>query len=76
MDVTDMDVTGNTGTRHSIGIGTSSTNRKNAVEVMDDGRVFVHGIGGYDGTNPDTAKTLQEVIGTFSEKTGGYLMLE
>lgn len=65
-----------TGTRHSIGIGLSSSTRKNAVEAMDDGRVFVYGIGGYDGTNPDTAKTLQEVIGTFSEKTGGYLMLE
>ena len=51
-----------TGTRHSIGIGTSSTARKNAVEVMDDGRMFVHGIGGYDGTNPDGAKTLQEAV--------------
>ena len=51
-----------TGTRHSIGIGTSGTDRKNAVEVMDDGRMFVHGIGGYDGTNPDGAKTLQEAV--------------
>ena len=51
-----------TGTRHSIGIGTSDDDRKNAVEVMDDGRMFVHGIGGYDGTNPDGAKTLQEAV--------------
>ena len=51
-----------TGTRHSIGIGTSSTTRKNAVEVMNDGRVFVHGIGGYDGTNPGSAGTLQEAV--------------
>ena len=53
-----------TGTRHSIGIGTSTNARKNAVEVMDDGRVFVHGVGGYDGTNPGTAKTLQEAVQT------------
>ena len=51
-----------TGTRHSIGIGTSDTARKNAVEVMDDGRVFVHGIGGYDGTNPGSAGTLQGAV--------------
>ena len=52
----------NTGTRHSVGIGTSDTARKNAVEVMDDGDVFIYGIGGYDGTNPETARTLQETV--------------
>jgi hypothetical protein len=43
---------GNAGnTIHSIGIGTSN-GRKNAVEVMQDGKVFVKDIGGYVGTNP------------------------
>ena len=59
-----------TGTRHSIGIGTSDTARKNAVEVMDDGRVFVHGIGGYNGTNPASATTLQDVVKGMMTYTG------
>ena len=52
----------NTNTIHSVGIGTSNTNRKNAFEIMDDGRMFIIGIGGYDGTNPNTSKTIQEII--------------
>ena len=39
-------------TLHSIGIGTADNARENAVEVMRDGKVFVNGVGGYDGTNP------------------------
>lgn len=34
-----------------IGCGTSDEDRKNAVEVTQDGRVFVKGIGNYDGTS-------------------------
>lgn len=55
----------NTGTKktiHSVGIGTSDTDRKNAHEIMENGDHYVYGIGGYDGTNPGTAKTLQEVV--------------
>ena len=55
----------NTGTKktiHSVGIGTSDTDRKNAHEIMENGDNYVYGVGGYDGKNPDTAKTLQEVI--------------
>ena len=55
----------NTGTKktiHSVGIGTSDTDRKNAHEIMENGDHYVYGVGGYDGKNPDTAKTLQEVI--------------
>lgn len=47
-------------TIHSIGIGTLSL-EKNAVEVMTNGDVYINGIGGYDGTNYASAKTLQEV---------------
>ena len=42
----------NTGTRHSVGIGTSVSNRKNAHEITNDGKHYVFGVGGYDGTNP------------------------
>lgn len=37
-------------TMHSVGIGTSS-GRKNALEVMRGGEVYVYGVGNYDGTN-------------------------
>lgn len=56
---------GNAGnTQHSIGIGTSST-RKNAVEVMQNGDVYMYGLGDYDGTNATatTSKSLQAILG-------------
>lgn len=53
----------NTGTRHSIGIGTSESNRRNALEVMDDGRLYVKGVGGYDGVLDEEAdRPLQDVL--------------
>ena len=53
----------NTGTRHSIGIGTSESDRRNALEVMDDGRVYVKGVGGYDGVLDEEAdRPLQDVL--------------
>ena len=48
-------------TIHSIGIGANGA-RKNAQEVMQNGDHYIIGIGGYDGTNIDTAQTLQQVI--------------
>ena len=54
---------GNAGnTIHSIGIGTSNYNRKNAVEVMQNGDAYLYGVGLYDGTNYSSASTLQSVI--------------
>lgn len=44
-------------TIHSIGIGTSATNRKNGFEVMYNGDVYVYGIGNYDGTNAVASST-------------------
>jgi len=46
----------------SIGIGSSDTDRKNAMEVKKNGDVYVNGVGDYDGTNYADAKTLQEVV--------------
>ena len=45
-------------TAFSIGIGTSDSVRKNAVEVMQNGDVYVKGIGKYDGTNPSNSKDI------------------
>lgn len=55
-------------TLKSIGFGTGNNARKNAVEVMKDGKVFVTGIGGYDGTNPTASgvKDLASVLGDIS----------
>ena len=52
----------NAQTIFSIGIGTSDTNRKNAIEVLCDGKVFIKGIGGYDGTNPFDSSSLQDFL--------------
>lgn len=49
-------------TRHSIGIGLTESGRKNAVEVMENGDVYIIGVGDYDGTNPGSRKTLQHIV--------------
>ena len=35
-----------------LGFGTSSSAKKNALETMRNGKTFVYGVGGFDGTNP------------------------
>ena len=50
-------------TLHSIGIGTSASDRKNASEVMQNGDVYLIGVGGYDGKNPAASKAVQQIIG-------------
>lgn len=49
-------------TIHTIGIGSGDNDRRNAEEVHTDGRKFLLGVGGYDGTNSETAKAVQEVL--------------
>ena len=46
----------------TIGIGTDKDNRKNAVEIMQNGDAYMIGVGGYDGTNPDSAARVQDII--------------
>ena len=61
---TDSSLFGDAGnTIHSIGIGTGASTRKNAVEVMQNGDMYINGIGNYDGSNFIDASTLQEVVG-------------
>ena len=45
-------------TLFSIGIGESKADRKNAIEVTQDGDIYVNSIGGYDGTNPSDSKDI------------------
>ena len=52
---------------HSVGIGSSNTDRKNAHEIKLNGNHYVYGVGGFDGTNPTHAQTLQEVINNKAE---------
>ena len=56
-------------TIHSIGVGTNEK-RMNAQEVMRNGDHYVLGIGGYDGTNPESAQTLQEVVKGITDGMG------
>ena len=57
------------GTIHSIGIGTSNENRKNAFEVMQDGSIYVYGLGNYDGSTLSDASTLQKICNSKADKT-------
>ena len=52
---------------HSVGIGSSNSNRKNAHEIKFNGDHYVYGVGGFDGTNSADAQTLQEVINSKQE---------
>lgn len=58
-------------TQHSVGIGTDTGNTKNAFEIMQNGDVYVFGMGGYDGTNAGASgiKTLQQVISSLSQSS-------
>lgn len=58
----------------SVGIGEDDANRKNAFEIMQNGDIYVYGLGNYNGTatksdNPDI-KTLQDILKTIAEATG------
>lgn len=52
----------NEGTLHSVGMGTWDSDRKNAHEIMQNGKHYIYGIGGYDGTNPGTATDLAALL--------------
>ena len=52
-------------TRHSIGVGTSESDRKNAVEVMANGDVYLVNMLGYNGKNPDVVPSIQSFTENF-----------
>lgn len=47
---------------HAVGIGTSDTDRKDAHTITLDGKHYIYGVGGYDGTNINAAKDVANVI--------------
>ena len=59
-------------TQHSIGIGTHYNSTKNAFEVMQNGDMYILGVGGYQGTDTKvqnaSIKTLQEYIASLEAR--------
>ena len=49
-------------TIHSVGIGTSESDRKNAHEITIDGKHYIYGIGGYDGISIENVTDVASVI--------------
>lgn len=52
----------NQNTIFSVGIGTSDSVRKNALEILQNGNVYLYNLGNYNGSNYSSATTLQDVI--------------
>ena len=54
----------------SIGIGENDEDRKNAIEIMQNGDIYVYGVGNYDGTevkcDDSDIQTLQDVLSNSS----------
>ena len=46
----------------TIGIGDDKEHRKNAIEIMQNGDAYMFGVGGYDGSNSESATRLQDII--------------
>lgn len=45
-----------------VGCGTADEDRKNAIEVKQDGAIYIKGIGGYEGTTTDGKQALNEYL--------------
>lgn len=60
-------------TIHSIGIGTKDSERANALEIMQNGDIYLYGIGGYEGNNASDSKSIQSVIQD-SQSSGDYTL--
>lgn len=65
-------VSGGGVTQWSVGIGTSDDDRKNAAEIRTDGKLYLLGLGGYDGTSAYGKKSVQEVISEAG--SGSYIV--
>ena len=66
----------NINTIHSVGIGTSDTDRKNAIEVVQNGDVYINGIGGYNGTNTTNSKHLATILSTVDTSDNNTFIVE
>jgi hypothetical protein len=59
----------NKSTIHSVGIGTSDTDRKNAHEITTDGKHYILGVGNYSGTTLGGATDVATVISNKADKS-------
>lgn len=66
-------VSGGGVTQWSVGIGTSDDDRKNAAEIRTDGKMYLMGLGGYDGKSAYGKKSVQEVLAEAG--SGNFLIL-
>lgn len=66
-------VSGGGVTQWSVGIGTSDDDRKNAAEIRNDGKMYLMGLGGYDGKSAYGKKSVQEVLAEAG--SGNFLIL-
>ena len=57
----------NTDTISSIGIGSGENDRKNALEVMNNGDIYLYGVGNYYGVLPDDLTDIKNISTTISE---------
>lgn len=53
-------------TTFTHGIGDSS-DRKNAITILDNGDIYIYGVGDYNGKYPENSKSLQSVLGDLSD---------
>jgi hypothetical protein len=58
-------------TQFSLGIGTSVTKRKNALEIKTNGKHYIYGVGGYDGTNSNDTNDVATVLSNISKDIDG-----
>ena len=65
-------VSGGGVTQWSVGIGTSDDDRKNAAEIRTDGKMYLMGLGGYDGKSAYGKKSVQEVLSEAG--SGSYII--
>ena len=59
------------GTIFSVGIGAEGE-RKNAIEILNTGEIYVYDVGNYDGTEIETAEPLQNIIKNSVQSDGIY----
>ena len=64
-------VSSSTATLFSVGNGTDTENRKNIIELKADGTVFISGVGGYDGTNPEDSTNVSSEFQNIHEDIEG-----
>ena len=62
----------NANTLHSVGVG-SSSQRKNAHEITNDGKNYILGVGGYDGTNPTSTNDVASAFNKYLPLSGGTI---